>query len=37
MKVPTPKQMLKILEIVVSILTAVTISVKSDDKKKEGK
>lgn len=37
MKVPTPKQMLKILEIVVSILTAVTISVKSDDKKKEDK
>ncbi len=37
MKVPTPKQMLKILEIVVSVLTAVTISVKSDDKKKEDK
>ena len=37
MKVPTPKQMLKILEIVVSVLTAVTISVKPDDKKKEDK
>ncbi len=37
MKAPTPKQMLKILEIVVSILTAITISVKSDDKKKEDK
>lgn len=37
MKVLTPKQMLKILEIVVSVLTAITVAVKSDDKKKEGK
>ena len=37
MKLPTPKQMLKILEIVVSVLTAITVAVKANDKKKEDK